>query len=280
MSVRRSTMMVVLTGVASAGAMLGALWAADENKPKVGYKDTPLLPGGKWHVHDGDRPQPPIVTPGTESTQDAPGKPPSDAVVLFDGSDLSKWTDSKGKPSGWILENGAMITPPAKTPGGGEIRTKDEFGDCQLHVEWSAPNPPKGRDQGRGNSGVFLFGRYEVQVLDCYDNITYADGYAGAVYGQTPPMANACRKPGEWNTYDIIFTGPRFKDGQVETPAYLTLIHNGVLLQNHTPLLGATVWRALAKYSPHGPKGYIALQDHGNPVRFRNIWIRELKPVE
>jgi hypothetical protein len=246
--------------------------------PKVGYKDTPMLPGGKWHVHDGDRPPSPVITPGTCSTQEEPGKPPSDAVVLFDGKDLSHWRGEGGKPAGWKVEDGVMIIPARGQSGGGSIATRDEFGDCQLHVEWAAPDPPQGRDQGRGNSGIMLFGRYEVQVLDSFDNRTYADGQAAAIYGQYPPLVNACRKPGRWQTYDILFTAPRFQaDGTLQSPAYLTLIHNGVVVHNHTALLGAVAFRALARYSPHGPKGTIVLQDHGNPVRFRNIWIRELK---
>jgi len=248
-----------------------------QDKPKLGFKDTPLLPGGKWHVHDGDRPQPPVVTPGTCSTQDVPGRPPSDAVVLFDGKGLDQWLSDKGTPAGWTVEDGALVVK----AGAGAILSRDEFGDCQLHIEWASPNPPKGRDQGRGNSGVMFFGRYEIQVLDNFENLTYADGQAGSVYGQRPPLVNASRRPGQWQTYDIAFSAPRFKDdGSLESPAYVTLFHNGVLVQNHTPLLGPMSYRALPKYQKHGPKGPILLQDHGNPVRFRNIWVRELKDVE
>jgi hypothetical protein len=266
----------IAAGVFALALALGA-WAQQET-PKVGFKDTPMLPGGKWHVHDSDRPQPPIVTPGTSSTPVEPGQPPSDAIVLFDGKDLSRWQSSGGKASGWLVADAAMVVPPKGTEGGGTITSRDEFGDCQLHVEFATPNPPKGRDQGRGNSGVLIMGRYEIQVLDNYENITYADGQAGAIYGQYPPLVNACRKPGEWQTYDIIFTAPRFaEDGLVTSPAYVTLLHNGLLVQNHTALLGPMVYRNLAKYSKHGPKGPLALQDHGNPVRYRNIWVRELK---
>ena len=254
-----------------------AAWAQQppkDGKPKLGFKDTPMLPGDKWHVHDGDRPQPPVVTPG------GPGQAPSDAVVLFDGKDLSKW-QVNGQEPGWKLEDGAMIVPPSGAKGSGTLTSKDEFGDCQVHVEFATPNPPKGSDQGRGNSGVLLMGRYEVQILDNYENLTYPDGQASAIYGQHPPQANACKKPGEWQTYDIIFTAPKFsKDGTVETPAYITALHNGVLTQNHVALLGPMTYRALAKYSPHGPKGPIAFQDHGNPVRYRNIWVREIKAPE
>jgi hypothetical protein len=249
----------------------------EKPKPKYGYADTPYLPGGKWRVHDGERPLPPVVTP-VALAGETPAKPPSDAIVLFDGTDLSKWRDGKGQPAGWKIENGVAISTNSKTPGGGSIHTADEFGDIQLHIEWSAPNPPKGKDQGRGNSGVFLMRRYEIQVLDCFENPTYADGHAGAVYGQFPPLANACAKPGEWNTYDILFTAPRWKDDKLETPAYVTVIHNGVVVQNHTEILGSTAWRSSPKYGKPQAKGAIELQDHGDPVRFRNIWVRELKP--
>jgi len=276
---RSRSSLFVATALAVAGFALGARgW--QEGKPKVGFQDTPMLPGDKWHVHDGTRPQPPIVTPGTPSTPEAPGRAPSDAVVLFDGKDLSHW-QVDGKAPGWKVEEGAMVVPPSGTPNGGTITSKEEFGDCQIHVEFATPNPPKGRDQGRGNSGVLIMGRYEFQVLDSFENVTYADGQASAVYGQYPPQVNASKPPGEWQAYDIIFTAPRFKrDGTLESPAYITGLHNGVLVQDHVAVLGAMAYRALAKYSPHGPKGPIAFQDHGNPVRYRNIWVRDLKPVE
>jgi len=278
MTMRRPVL--ILTTAAALASLPLAARAWQETPKKVGFQDTPLLPGGKWHVHDGQRPQPPVVTPGTPSTQESPGKAPSDAVVLFDGKDLARWHVG-GKGPGWKVEDGAMVVPPSGTPGGGTISSRDEFGDAQVHVEFATPNPPKGRDQGRGNSGVLLMGRYEVQVLDCFENVTYADGGVGAVYGQHPPMANAARKPGEWQTYDIAFTAPRFKaDGAVESPAYVTAVLNGVLVQNHVALLGPMTYRALAKYSPHGPKGPLAFQDHGNPVKYRNIWVRELKAPE
>ena len=228
--------------------------------------DTPLLPDGKWHVHDMKRPQPPAVTPGTFSTQDTPGKPPSDAIVLFDGKDLSKWQNDK-----WKLQDGAMIV------NGGDNQTKDNFGDMQLHIEWSEPADIKGESQGRGNSGIFLMGLYELQVLDSYKSPSYADGEAGAVYGQTPPQVNVTRPPGEWQVYDVIWTAPRFKaDKTLESPAYITVLHNGVVVQNHTTLIGATVHRQLAKYEAHEATGPIRLQDHGNAVRYRNIWVRPL----
>ncbi len=245
-----------------------------QDRPKLGYKDTPMLPGGKWHVHDGDRPMPKIIQPGTASTQDAAGKAPSDAIVLFDGKDLSHWTNGKGQPATWIVEEGAFVVK----AGAGDLLSKEKVGDCQLHLEFSSPVPPKGRDQGRGNSGVMMFGRYEFQILDGFDNLTYADGHAGAIYGQYPPLVNASRKPGDWQMYDILFTAPRFKsDGSLESPAYATVLHNGVAVHNHTALLGPMKFRGLPEYSKHEDKGSILLQDHGNPVRFRNLWVREIQ---
>jgi hypothetical protein len=243
-------------------------------KPRVGFKNTPMLPGGRWHVHDGDRPFPAIVTPGTCSTQETPGKAPSDAMVLFDSGDLSRWHGERGRPAGWDVKDGALIVH----PGAGPMISRDEFRDCQLHLEFASPVPATGEDQGRGNSGVMFFGRYEIQILDSYENLTYADGQAAAIYGQYPPLVNASRKPGEWQTYDIIFTAPRFKgDGSLEAPAYATVLHNGVVVHNHTAVLGPMAYRALPRYRAHGLKGPILLQDHGNRVRFRNIWVRPLK---
>ena len=247
--------------------------AQDKPKHPVGYQDTPIIPGTKWHVHDGERPQPKIVTPG-----DKPGAAPADAIVLFDGKDLAKWRDAKGGDCKWKVENGYAEVAP-KT---GDALTKDEFGpDVQLHIEFATPNPPSGDSQGRGNSGVFLFGKYEIQILDSYDNKTYPDGQATAIYGYMPPLVNASRKPGEWQSYDIIFEGPRFNDdGTVAKKAVATVLHNGVLTQNHTELIGETPHKQVGIYHKHPEKGPIKLQDHGNPMRFRNIWIRELKPVD
>ncbi len=250
--------------------------AVTRQQQNLGFSDTPMLPGNKWHVHDGTRPMPKVIEPGTASTQDVAGKAPSDAVVLFDGKDSSHWINDKGEPCPWTIADGAMTVK----PGAGYVHTKDEFGDCQLHVEWSSPVPAAGSSQGRGNSGVFLFGKYEIQVLDCYQNPTYADGHAAAVYGQYPPLVNASRKPGDWQTYDILWTAPKFKNGEVDTPAYVTVLHNGVAVHNHVKVLGPMAYRQFPKYVPHGPKGPIALQDHGNRVRFRNIWIRELKDYD
>ncbi|MEA3399989.1 MAG: DUF1080 domain-containing protein [Armatimonadota bacterium] len=242
----------------------------------IGYHDTPILPGTNWHVHDGDRPQPLIVTPGTPSTQEQPGDPPSDATILFDGTDLSQWESREGGPAEWKVEDGYMQV----APGTGYIRTKEEFGDCQLHVEWAAPSEVKGESQGRGNSGVFLMGRYEVQVLDCYDNPTYADGTTGALYGQYPPLVNACREPGEWQVYDIIWEGPRFDGDECVRPARITVMLNGVLLHHATELRGPTSHRVVTEYEPHPEVGPLELQDHGDPVRFRNIWYRPVKDYD
>ncbi len=271
MMIRRlSTLLGVSIGTLIAISSLGI----GQDKPKLGFKDTPMLPGDKWHVHDGDRPQPPVITPGTCSTEDVPGQAPSDAVVLFDGKDLSHWRNHRGKPAEWEVMDGAIVIKPGK----GTIQSQEEFGDCQIHLEFASPVPPRGHDQDRGNSGVLIFGRYEVQVLDSYGNLTYPDGQAAAIYGQYPPLVNASRPPGQWQSFDIIFTAPRFKpDGTLESPAFETVFHNGVLVHNHTAVIGPMAYRTIAKYTPHGPKGPIVLQDHGHPVRFRNIWVREIR---
>jgi hypothetical protein len=228
----------------------------------------------RWKIHDLSRPVPPVITAGTSSTQDSPGNPPSDAVVLFDGKDLSKWQQQDGSPAKWKVENGYVEVVP-KT---GELRTKEAFGDCQLHVEFREPTPPHGESQERGNSGVFLMGLYEVQVLDSYDNKTYADGQASALYGQYPPLVNAARPPGEWQWYDIVFHGPRFDAaGKLLHPARFTVFHNGVLVQDNVELTGPTANGVRPPYKVTPEKLPLGLQDHGNPVRYRNIWIRELK---
>lgn len=231
----------------------------------------------KWKIHDPDRPLPPVIDPGTPSTQDSPGRPPSDAVVLFDGRDLSKWAQKDGSAAKWKVESGyAEVVPKA-----GYIYTREAFGDCQLHVEFAEPVPAKGESQERGNSGVFLMGLYEIQVLDAYENKTYADGQAAAVYGQYPPLVNAARPPGQWQSYDIVFHGPRFaKDGKLLRAARVTVFHNGVLAEDNVELTGPTAHGDRPPYSPQPQKLPLALQDHGQPVRFRNIWIRELKSTE
>ena len=244
---------------------------AAEQKKSIGYSDTPIIPGTQYHVHDGDRPQPRVVAPGTASTQEQPGLPPADAVILFDGRDPSKWVGCNG-PFGWKVERGYMEV----VPGTGNIKTAVIFGDCQLHVEWAAPAVVKGDSQGRGNSGVFLMSLYEIQVLDCYQNPTYADGTTAGIYGQYPPLVNACRAPGQWQTYDVVWVGPKFAGDKLVSPAYLTVFHNGVVVHNKQELQGPTEHRKLAQYRPHPPAGPLELQDHGDLVRYRNIWYRPL----
>ena len=238
-------------------------------QPKVGYDDTPVIPRQRWKVHDGARPQPTVVSPGAESRL-----PPSDAVVLFDGRDLSGWVGVKsGQPAPWKVENGYVEV----VPKSGDIQTRAEFGDCQLHLEFATPSEVVGSSQGRGNSGVFLMGRYEIQVLDCYDNPTYADGTTAAIYGQYPPLVNACRRPGEWQSYDIAWIGPRFEGDRLVTPAYCTVLHNGIVVQLHRELIGPTSHKVVADWVAHEPVGPLRLQDHSNPTRFRNIWYRPIR---
>lgn len=225
-----------------------------------------------WKQHDWDRPRPILVNPGPV-LQSAPA--PSDAVVLFDGSNLDQWRSSDKGPAKWAIKDGAMEPP----PNGGYIYSAQSFGDCQLHLEWASPTKISGSSQGRGNSGVFLQGLFEVQILDSFDNETYADGQAGAIYGQYPPLVNASRKPGEWQTYDIVFRRPHYsKSGELKQTAKITVLHNGVLIQDHVEPVGPTSWIQFHNYSPTPAKLPLTLQDHGNPVRFRNIWIRELPP--
>ena len=233
----------------------------------LGYDDTPPLPGSKWRVHDGRRPQPRLVTPGNGSAA------PSDAAVLFDGDNLSKWKSTKdGGEAQWKVEDGYVEVTQT-----GDIETLEHWGDCQLHIEWAAPAEVKGDSQGRGNSGVFLMGLYEIQVLDGYDNPTYADGITSAIYGQYPPLVNACRKPGEWQTYDIFLVAHRFEGEKLVSPACVTVVHNGVLVHHRQEIMGPTGHRTMSSYDKvYPPKGPVHLQDHGNPVRYRNIWVREI----
>jgi hypothetical protein len=236
---------------------------------QLGYDDTPLIPNSTYKVHDSQRPQPRVVAPGQF---DISVPPPDDAIVLFDGHDLSGWLGRGEEAANWTVENGYMEV----RPGSGNIRTRQQFGDCQLHLEWASPSEVKGDGQGRGNSGVFLMGGYEIQVLDCYQNPTYADGTTGAIYGQFPPLVNACRPPGQWQTYDIIWVAPRFQGEQLLSPARVTVLLNGIVLHHDTTLLGPTTHRAVREYVAHAAEGPLELQDHGDLVRFRNIWYRPL----
>ena len=224
-----------------------------------------------WPIHSLDRPRPPVVQPRPERP---PVPAPSDAVVLFDGTNLNEWRAQDGSAAKWIVRDGYVEVK----PGTGTLVSARPFGDVQLHIEWRMPAPPSGDGQDRGNSGVFLMGMYEVQVLDSYQNDTYPDGQAGAIYGQNPPLVNACRPPGAWQTYDIIFRRPRFnQDGSLQRPARITVLHNGVLVQDAFELSGPTAHRAKPPYSAHADKLPLRLQDHGNPTRYRSIWVRELE---
>lgn len=254
-------------------ALCSLLIAAPALAQGVGYEDTPLIPGQAWRVHDKNRPNPPVVDPGPAPTTIAPA--PSDAILLFDGSSVDAWQHANGSSAKWRVVDGKAMQV---TPGSGDVQTRDTFGDVQLHLEFATPEKVEGDSQGRGNSGVFFFGIYEIQILDSYNNKTYADGQAASIYGQYPPLVNASRQPGQWQTYDIVFEAPRFDDeGELERPAYVTVLHNGVLVQAHKPLLGATQHRNAPSYQAHEAAGPIKLQDHGNPMRFRNIWVRPLK---
>ncbi|MFC2098937.1 DUF1080 domain-containing protein [Bacteroidota bacterium] len=238
---------LLLTGLILAGNLLSQEWVPELTE--------------QWE------PVPPVITPG-EGTA-----PPSDAIILFDGSNMDQFESSEGGPAGWKLED-EIMTVDTSTSG---IVTKQAFGDVQLHIEWRTPSEIVGESQGRGNSGIFLQMRYEVQVLDSYDNITYSNGQAGSVYKQHIPLVNACRPPGEWQTYDIIYIAPRFNEnGTLFSPAKLTVLHNGVLVLNHVTIKGPTEYIGLHPYKAHDLKQPFLLQAHGNPVSYRNIWLREL----
>jgi len=214
---------------------------------------------------------PPVVTPGRTNSD-----PPSDAIVLFDGKDLSHWRSADGSPAKWLIRDGYVEV----APGTGEIATADKFGDVQLHIEWATPAVVKGEGQERGNSGVFLMSTYEVQVLDSYGNTTYPDGQAAAIFGQYPPLVNASLPAGEWQSYDIVFHAPRFTGARVTQPARFTVFHNGVLVQDNVALVGPTTFGRRDPYTAHADRLPLSLQDHGQPVRYRNIWIRELNDSE
>jgi hypothetical protein len=223
-----------------------------------------------WEVHDTTRPPPPVVTPGPAAP---PQSPPSDAVVLFSGESLDAWRHPNGEAASWTVRDGYV----AVKPGSGSIQTNENFGDVQLHLEWMVPQSIDGKGQALGNSGVFLMDKYEVQVLNSYENPTYPDGQAAAVYGQYPPLVNATRPPGEWQTYDILFRRPHFdKNGDLVEPARVTVYHNGILVQDHVALTGPTGHKSRPPYEQHAPRLPLRLQDHDNAVRYRNIWLREL----
>lgn len=256
---------------AIAGIIIASMVCASAHAQQKEYpKPEPMKPG----MSEFWTPQPKIVTPGV-TTANAAITAPSDAIVLFDGKDLSAWESPKGGPAQWTVHDG-IFTVDKKT---GDIQTKRKFENFQLHIEWQIPENITGTSQGRGNSGVYMQGQYEIQILDCYNNETYVNGQTGSVYKQTAPLANVMRKPGEWNVYDIIYSAPVFKeDGSYRIPPYVTVIQNGVLLQNHTAILGTTEYIGFPKVVQHGP-GPILLQSHGDPspaISFRNIWIREL----
>jgi hypothetical protein len=224
------------------------------------------LNGAEW-VSGKVWPEPKVIEPGDATHA------PSDAVVLFDGKDLSQWEGGDK----WIIKDGYAVAFERA------IKTKQGFGSCQLHIEFATPEKVEGDGQGRGNNGVLLMGNYEVQILDSYNNKTYFDGQCASVYKQYPPLVNACRKPGEWQSYDIVFEAPKFEKGKVARPGYITVLHNGVIVQNHVELQGTTAWHKPPEYAPHADKVPLELFYHGNPVKFRNIWIRELgemKPLK
>jgi Domain of Unknown Function (DUF1080) len=229
----------------------------------------------KWKAHDRNRPAPVAVDPGAPGTETSPGRAPADAIVLFDGKDLSKWAHKDGSPAKWKVADGYFeVVPKTK-----DIFTRQPFGDMQLHVEFREPAPPVGEDQDRGNSGVIIMGLYEIQVLDSYQSKTYPDGQAGAVYGQYPPLVNVSRPPGQWQTYDIVFHAPRFDDsGKLLRPAHVTVLLNGVLVQDGVEIHGPTATGEA--YKAHAAKLPLELQDHNHPVRYRNMWVRELADAE
>ena len=243
----------------------------DERGAIVGFTKLAEIPGTPWRIHDAARPHPNVVTPGA-----TPAAPSSDAIVLFDGKDLSKWAQLKDGTlvdTTWPVKDGYFETG----AGSGSMYTRASFGDVQMHVEFATPSPGRGASQDRGNSGIKFMNLYEVQVLDSYENLTYADGQAGAIYGEYPPLVNAAKKPGEWQTYDIVFEAPKFSGATLVAPAYVTVIWNGVLVQHRRAVMGPTSpTRTPHQYTAHEAELPIMLQDHAHPVRYRNIWIRKL----
>lgn len=261
-------MRVWVLAIAALSACSGHRAAVRQQPVVIGT--TPVIPTIPFKQHDTLRAQPPVARPVAAVVI----PPPTDATVLFDGRSLDAWLDAKGGPARWKVENGYMEV----VPGTGDIHTRASFGDAQLHIEWAAPVNSTGTGQLRGNSGVFLMGIYEVQVLDSYGNLTYPDGQAGSIFGQYPPLVNASLPPGEWQSYDIVFRRPHFEGTQVIAPARFTVFQNGVLVQDDVRLVGPTTHGRRAPYSTHADRLPLSLQDHEFPVRFRNIWIRDLAP--
>lgn len=257
------------TGRGTNAAAQGAV--RDASGAIIGFTALAEIPGTPWRIHDAARPHPRAITPGATAAA-----APSDAIALFDGKDLSKWARSRNgeiSDAQWPVKEGYFETG----AGTGSIVTREKFGDVQLHVEFATPTPAKGASQDRGNSGVIFMGRYEVQVLDSFENVTYADGQAASIYGEYPPLVNAARRPGEWQTYDIVFEAPKFNGSMVISPAYITVIWNGVLVQHRRPVMGSTsATTTVHQYTPHEAELPLTLQDHSHPVRYRNIWIRRL----
>ena len=240
------------------------------NQP-VGYSDTPVIPEQKWKVHDIDRPTPKQITPGA-----LPMNPPSDAIILFDGKNTDQWTFKAKRPDApksWKVENGYMEI----AAGAGDAVTKEKFGDMQLHIEWASPSEILGNSQMRGNSGVIVMSRYEIQVLDSWENPTYADGQAGAIYGQWSPLVNAIKKRGDWNYYDIFWEAPKFEGEKLVKNPYVTMMHNGVMLHHHQKVVAPMAHRTVAPFKAHGAEEPLMLQDHNEPVRYRNIWARKIR---
>mgnify|MGYP002399046208 FL=1 len=254
---------VVLAATLVAGAAEPELVKARDGAGVYGYTDTPIQPWSGFHVHDPNRPAPRRVKVSPAVEKAAP--PPSDAVVLFDGKDLDKWQKNDWKVVDGLLE-----------AGNGELTTQESFGDCQIHLEWMTPVDFKGPWYNQGNNGVSLFGIYEIQIFDSYNEKIYPDGMAGAIYGQTPPLVNACLPPGVWQSFDILFTAPVFEGDKLVRPARVTVLHNGVVVQHHQEIYGEAVHRALPAYKQKISKGPLALSGHGCPVRFRNVWVRPL----
>jgi hypothetical protein len=258
----------ILAGLSSIGlAQKHQIVHARDGSGVFGYKDTPIQPWSGYHVHDPDRPAPPRVAPGPPCTPGHSSGAPSDATVLFNGKDLAQW-----RPSQWKVVDGCLVA------ADGELISKQEFGDCQLHIEWLVPVEPTDNIMNRGNNGLFLLGAVEVQIFDSYNTKIYPDGQAAAIYAQTPPLVNACRKPGEWQSYDVVFFAPRFDAaGKLSEPARITMLHNGLLVHHNQEIYGHTPHCGLASYASIKPRGPIALGGHHCPVQFRNIWIRPLR---